>query len=77
MDCDRIIVLSDGKLVVRLLLQTIVLSTKKDFHGNLQEFDTPCNLIQNGDSHLSQLARNAGETAHNELVQMALRAKKN
>ena len=36
-----------------------------------QEMDTPHNLLQNLDSHLSKLAKNAGESAYHELKEMA------
>ena len=36
-----------------------------------QEMDTPHNLMQNVDSHLSKLAKNAGENAYSELKEMA------
>ena len=41
-----------------------------------QEFDTPHLLMQNGDSHLSKLARNAGENAYSELKEVAARTKR-
>ena len=36
-----------------------------------QEMDTPHNLMQNVDSHLSKLAKNAGENVYHELKEMA------
>ena len=36
-----------------------------------QEMDTPHNLMKNVDSHLSKLAKNAGENAYHELKEMA------
>ena len=71
MDCDRIMVLFDGQLVVCLKNANSYIFEEVIKYLFSQEFDTPHNLMKNGESHFSKLAMKGGEMVYKELKQNA------
>ena len=76
MDSDRILVMDDGEVVVRIMIFL------KGFHVVdyccifpifFQEFDAPSALLQNSEGYLSKLVDQTGPSLRKNLMQMAKR----